>query len=88
MMFLKNNNQKERHFYCMLFSNVNEEEFEYVNEFEQKGIIYKEVRLKNRGCKCECGTYHTNVKEYRTKKITHSVNDQKNGVLPMSNTPS
>ncbi len=57
----------------MLFSNVNEEEFEYIKEFELKGIIYKEVRLKNRGWRCECGTYHTNVKEYRTKKIVHSI---------------
>ena len=57
----------------MLFSSVNEEEFEYVKEFEHKGIVYKEVRLKNRGCRCKCGTYHTNVKEYRTKHIVHSI---------------
>ncbi|MBR0213977.1 MAG: ISL3 family transposase [Solobacterium sp.] len=37
-------------------------------------MIYKEVRLKNRGHRCQgCGTFHTNVKEYRTKKIRHSV---------------
>ncbi|MBQ1294079.1 MAG: ISL3 family transposase [Eubacterium sp.] len=58
----------------MLFSNVNEEEFELVSEFEKAGVIYKEVRLKNRGHRCQgCGTFHTNVKEYRTKKIRHSV---------------
>ncbi|MDD5792697.1 MAG: ISL3 family transposase [Erysipelotrichaceae bacterium] len=58
----------------MLFSNVNEEEFELVSEFEKTGVIYKEVRLKNRGHRCQgCGTFHTNVKEYRTKKIRHSV---------------
>ncbi len=31
----------------MLFSNLNEEEFELFYEFEKDGIIYKEVRLKN-----------------------------------------
>ncbi len=57
----------------MLFSNVKEEEFELINEFEHKGIVYKEVRIKNRGCRCECGTFHTNIKEYRKKKILHSI---------------
>jgi len=58
----------------MLFSNVKEEEFELSNEFVKNGIIYKEVRLKNRGCRClKCGTFHTNVKEYKLKKITHSI---------------
>ncbi len=54
----------------MLFSNVNEEEFELLSEFEKAGVIYKEVRLKNHGHRClGCGTFHTNVKEYRTKMI-------------------
>ena len=57
----------------MLFSNIIEEEFEFVREFELKGTIYKEVKLKNRGCRCECGTFHTNVKEYKKKKILHSI---------------
>ena len=57
----------------MLFSSVNEEEFELNEEFQHKGIIYKEIRLKNRGCLCECGTFHTNVKEYRKKEILHSI---------------
>ena len=58
----------------MLFSNVNEEEFELLREFEKSGIIYTEVRLKNRGHICQnCRTFHTKVKEYRTKKIVHSV---------------
>lgn len=57
----------------MLFSNIIEEEFEFVREFELKGTIYKEVRIKNRGCRCECGTFHTNVKEYKKKKILHSI---------------
>ena len=55
----------------MLFSNVKEEEFELIKESEHKGVIYSEVRLKNRGCRCECGAFHTNVKEYRTQKILH-----------------
>lgn len=57
----------------MLFSNVNEDEFEVNNEFIHKNVVYKEVRLKNRGCRCECGTFHKNVKEYITKEITHSI---------------
>ena len=57
----------------MLFSNISEEEFEFVREFELKGTIYKEVRIKNRGCRCECGTFHTNVKEYKKKKILHGL---------------
>lgn len=57
----------------MLFSSLNEDEFELNNEFELKGVIYKEVRIKNRGCRCECGTFHTNVKEYITKEIHHSI---------------
>ena len=57
----------------MLFSKLNEDEFELNNEFEHKGIIYKEVRIKNRGCRCECGTFHKNVKEYKRKEILHSI---------------
>ena len=58
----------------MMFSNVNEEEFEVLKEFVKSGVIYKEVRLKNRGHICaHCGTFHITVKEYRTKKIVHSI---------------
>lgn len=58
----------------MLFCNVNEEEIEFHKEFEKAGIIYKEIRLKNRGHIChDCGTFHINVKEYRTKRIVHSI---------------
>ena len=73
MMLLKKTHKKERYINCMLFSKINEEEFELLNEFEHKGIVYKELRIKNRGCRCECGTFHTNVKEYRKKKILHSI---------------
>lgn len=65
--------QKERYFNCMLFSSIKEDEFELCHEFVHKDVVYKEVRIKNRGCRCECGAYHTNVKEYRTKRITHSI---------------
>ena len=58
----------------MIFANVNEDEFELNNEFSKGGIIYKEVRLKNRGCRClKCGTYHTKIKEYRSKKFIHNI---------------
>ena len=58
----------------MIFCNVNEDEFELDNEFKKAGIIYKEVILKNRGCRCfNCGTYHTNIKEYRLKKFKHNI---------------
>ena len=58
----------------MIFADVNEDEFEIDNEFEKAGIIYKEVRLKNRGCRClNCGTYHTKIKEYRLRRFIHSI---------------
>lgn len=58
----------------MLFSNVNEDEFEVLNEFKKSGVIYIEVKLKNRGCRCKkCGTFHTKIKEYKLKKIIHSI---------------
>ena len=58
----------------MLFCNVKEDEFELLREFEKDGVVYIEVRLKNRGHICSgCGTFHTSVKEYRTKKIVHSI---------------
>ncbi len=54
----------------MLFSGVNEEEFEIHRQFELKGVIYHDITLKNRGYRCMgCGSYHTSIKEYRTKKI-------------------
>ena len=58
----------------MIFADVNEDEFELNKEFEKSGIIYKEVRLKNRGCRClKCGTFTTKIKEYRLKKFIHSI---------------
>jgi len=58
----------------MLFCSVNEDEFELDREFEKGGIVYRELRLKNRGTRClGCGKYHTSVKEYRTRKIRHSL---------------
>ena len=58
----------------MIFADVNEDEFELNDEFEKSGIIYKEVRLKNRGCRClKCGTFTTKIKEYRLKKFIHSI---------------
>ena len=60
---------KGGHFKFMLFCNVNEDEFEFLNEFEKNGISYIEVKLKNRGARCKkCRIFHTNVKEYRLKK--------------------
>ena len=65
----------------MLFSNVREDEFEYVKEFEKNYVVYKEVKLKNRGCRCSnCGTFHTNVKEYilfmHTRNVWLSLNTE------------
>ncbi len=58
----------------MLFSDIKEEELELSREFTDKGAIYREVRLKNRGMRClECGTFTTKVKEYRTRKIIHNI---------------
>jgi len=58
----------------MIFADVNEEEFELDREFEKGGTIYREVRLKNRGCICRnCGSFTTKIKEYRLKKFIHSI---------------
>lgn len=62
----------------MIFSKVNEDEFELDKEITKGGVIYKEVRIKNRGTRClNCGTFTTKVKEYKTKHIKHSLyNDE------------
>ena len=66
----------------MLFSDINEDELELDREFRHKGIIYREVRIKNRGTRClECGTFTTRVKEYRTRKIAHNVYHHENCVI-------
>ena len=58
----------------MIFADVNEDEFELDNEFSKGGVIYREVRLKNRGSRClNCGTFTTKIKEYRLKKIKHNI---------------
>ena len=58
----------------MLFANINEEDLCVLDEFEKKNTLYIEVKTENRGCICKrCGTYHTSVKEYVLKKITHSI---------------
>ena len=58
----------------MLFSNISEDELIIENEFKKNGVIYYEVKTVNRGCRCnKCGRYHTNVKEYITKRINHYI---------------
>lgn len=58
----------------MIFADVNEDEFELDREYEKAGVIYREVRLLNRGTRCpKCGSFITNVKEYRIKKILHAI---------------
>lgn len=58
----------------MLFSSISEYEIEIISEFKHKGINYIECRTKNRGCRClNCGTFHTNVKEYKTIEINHNI---------------
>ena len=63
----------------MLFCDLNEDDFEINEEFVDKGIIYKRIKLKNKGIRClNCGTYTTSVKEYRTKKIIHNIYHHEN----------
>jgi len=58
----------------MLFCDVNDSEFDINDEFTKAGVIYWRIRLKNKGCRClNCGTFTTKVKEYRVKKINHSI---------------
>jgi len=73
-MMVLNKRCIRRQIQYMLFCDVKEEEFELNREFQKNGIVYKEVRLRNRGCICKgCGTFHTGIKEYREKKIVHSI---------------
>ena len=58
----------------MIFANGDEKDIQIIREFKKNGIIYIEVKAVNKGYRClNCGTYHTNVKEYRTKYINHSI---------------
>lgn len=62
----------------MIFSSLNEDEFELDKEFIKEGVIYREVKIKNRGTRClNCGTFTTNVKEYRKKTFIHSIYNNK-----------
>lgn len=66
----------------MIFCNVNEDEFELDKEFIKEGIIYREIKLINRGIRClNCGTFTTNVKEYKIKKIKHSLYTNKKCII-------
>jgi len=66
----------------MIFANINEKDISIINEFIKDGKIYTEVKTINKGIKCiNCGTYHTNVKEYRTRYINHSIYTMENTIL-------
>jgi len=66
----------------MIFSNINEDDIKIIDEFKKNGIIYIEVETVNRGCRCSgCGTFHTNVKEYKTKYINHSIYTMEKTIL-------
>lgn len=66
----------------MIFANGDEKDVQIIREFKKNGIIYIEVKAVNKGYRClNCGTYHTNVKEYRTKYINHSIYTLENTVL-------
>ena len=58
----------------MIFANIDEKDIQIIREFKKNKTIYIEVKAANKGCRClNCGTYHTNVKEYKTKYINHSI---------------
>ena len=66
----------------MIFSNVNEDEFELKKEFVKSGVVYIELRLKNRGTRClKCGKFTTSVKEYKETKIVHSLYNNRQCVI-------
>ena len=66
----------------MIFANGDEKDIQIIREFKKNGIIYIEVKAVNKGYRClNCCTYHTNVKEYRTKYINHSIYTLENTVL-------
>ena len=63
----------------MLFCDLNEEEFKQHDQYRSKGVIYHEIKLKNRGTRClNCGKFTTRVKEYRTKTIVHNIYHSEN----------
>lgn len=58
----------------MIFADINEKDVEIISEFKKGDVFYIEVKTVNRGHRClRCGTYHTGVKEYKTKYINHSI---------------
>lgn len=66
----------------MIFCNVNEDEFEYDKEFVKNNVVYREIKLKNRGTRCiNCSCFITNVKEYRVRKIKHSLYANKKCII-------
>lgn len=66
----------------MIFANADEKDIQIIREFKKNETIYIEVKAVNKGCRClKCGTYHTNVKEYKTKYINHSIYTLENTVL-------
>lgn len=66
----------------MIFANSNEKDIQIIKEFKKNKTIYIEVKAANKGCRClNCGTYHTNVKEYKTKYINHSIYTLENTIL-------
>ena len=66
----------------MIFANVDEKDIQIIREFKKNETIYIEVKATNKGCRClNCGTYHTNVKEYKTKYINHSIFTLENTIL-------
>ena len=58
----------------MLFSNISEDDLIIHSTFKKGKMIYYDVSSLNRGIRCtNCGTYHTNVKEYVVKEIKHFI---------------
>ena len=58
----------------MIFSNIGSDDIKIIKEFRKNKVLYVEVETINRGCVCKrCGTFHTNIKEYRNRKIKHSM---------------
>lgn len=45
-----------------------------ISTYSKSGVLYHEFTLKSKAVSCPCcGSFSCNIKEYKTRKITHSV---------------
>ena len=54
--------------------NINQKDLLDISTYSKSGVLYHEFTLKPKAVSCPCcGSFSCNIKEYKTRKITHSV---------------